>query len=244
MGMPRKARIELAGGIHHVTMGGNRKQEIFRDDRDRSAFLREFEVTSRWAGWRWLSYCLMSNHAHLMIETPQATLAQGMHRFASWYAQAFNRKHGTRGHLFQGRYWNGLVDSDVYLGQALRYIAFNPVKARLCSDPVDWPWSSHRSMLAGDLRASIARERVETLLACWGGLHGTRYASLFDPDEVLARRLAAPGPWTPRPPLNELLASDGGLQIAREHGYGVAEIAAALGVSKSTVSRRLRNPGR
>jgi putative transposase len=244
--MPRSARIELEGGVHHVTVRGNRKQDTFRDDRDRSFFMKELGVTLQRYGWVLLAYCLMTNHCHLVIETPKPTLGLGMRRLAGCYAQAFNRRHAEAGHLFQGRYWSGLIDTDAYLGQALLYVAFNPVKVGLCSNPADWPWSSHRWMLDHRSPTTVVRDRVETLLESWGGTFGSRYARLFDPDEALARRLAAPSPWTPRPPLDDLLAGmprDEGLLDARRHGYKMGEIAAALGVHESTVSRWVRRLG-
>jgi putative transposase len=240
--MPRTARIEVEGGIHHVTMRGNRKQAIFRDDHDRSFFLEELERTSRRYRWGWLAYCLMSNHCHLVIETPQQTLGLGMRQLASRHAQEFNRRHGIDGHLFRGRFGSVLVDSDRYFAQLLRYVALNPAKAGLCVDPADWPWSSHRHMLNGGAEAAAARARVEALLEPWGGSRGSRYARLFDPDSDFVLD-GGEGPWAVRPPLDELLTSttpDDAIRAARKHGYRLAEIAAALGVHESTVSRRLR----
>jgi REP element-mobilizing transposase RayT len=241
--MPRTARIEVEGGIHHVTLRGNNGRVIFRDERERSFFLEELDVAARRYNWAWLSYCLMSNHGHLVIETPERTLGLGMRQLASRHAQALNQRYGTYGHVFQGRYGSVLVDSDVYFAQLLRYVALNPVTAGLCSDPTQWRWSSHRSLLIGSPEAINARARVETLLEGWGGPYGSRYERLFDPAGELARIFGADSPWTHRPPLVELLAAaapDGGIRAAREHGYRLAEIAAALGVHESTVSRRLR----
>jgi putative transposase len=241
--MPRSPRLEQEGGIHHVTMRGNRKQTIFADDRDRSFFLNEFEITAKQYQWTWLAYCLMSNHCHLVIETPTATLGLGMRRLNSRYAQAFNDRHRLPGHLFQERYGSVLVDSDVYLCQLLRYVALNPVTAGLVSDPQDWRWSSHRLMLAGHPKAGRARVRVDSLLEAWGGADGKRYARLFDANGALAKALDAPGPWSPPPSLDELLGQGSrneGIRAAREHGYLLAEIAAEFGVHHSTVSRWLR----
>jgi hypothetical protein len=197
-----------------VTLRGNRAQAIFRDDRDRSFFLQELEVTARRYRWTWLAYCLMSN-----------------------------RRHRTYGHLFQERYGSVLVESDVHFAQLLRYVALNPVSAGLCTDPTEWRWSSHRSMLNSSREAAHARARVEMLLEAWGGPYGTRYAKLFDPGGTLATAFGAESPWTHRPPLHELVATatlDDAICAAREHGYRLAEIAAALGVHESTVSRKLR----
>jgi putative transposase len=168
-------------------MRGNRGQTIFRDDRDSSFFMRELEATARRYHWTWLAYCLMSNHCHLVLETPERTLGLGMRRFAGRYAQRFNLRHDTYGHLCQERYGSVLVESEVHFAQLLRYVALNPVSAGLCTDPAEWRWSSHRDMLNGNPAAARARERVESLLEAWGRPHGERYASLFDPDGALAR---------------------------------------------------------
>jgi REP element-mobilizing transposase RayT len=241
--MPRTARVELDGGVQHVTLRGNRGQAIFRNDRDRSFFLQEFEITAQRYRWTWLAYCLMSNHCHLVIETPERTLGLGMRQLAGRYAQTFNRRHGTYGHLFQERYGSVLVESDVHFAQLLRYVALNPVTAGLCSDPAQWQWSSHRHMLNGGPGTANARARVETLLEAWGGRHGARYAKLFDPDGPLEAAFGAESPWEHRPQLDELLAigtRDQAIRVARRHGYRLAEIAAALGIHESTVSRKLR----
>jgi putative transposase len=102
--MPRTSRTELEDGIHHVTLRGNRGQLIFRDERDRRFFLAELDRVARDARWTWLSYCLMSNHCHLVIETSEPTLGVGMRRLAGCHAQAFNRRHELYGHMFQERY--------------------------------------------------------------------------------------------------------------------------------------------
>ena len=238
--MPRSPRIELAGGIHHVTNRGNRKQRIFRDNADRFFFLRELARTTARHQWNCLSYCLMENHFHLVIETPEATLGQGMHQLGSHYAHEFNRRHGTGGgHLFQERFGSVLVRSDAQFAQLLRYVALNPVKAGLCEEPARWRWSSHRALL----HDSPARARVEALLEVWGGEPGTRYAHLFNPGHVLEARFGSDDPWTHRPPLEELLRGenlDEAMRCARAHRYTLREIAAAVGMDASTVSRRTR----
>jgi putative transposase len=240
--MPRRPRTEIEGGIHHVTMRGNRKQAMFHDDHDRRFFLAQLDVTSRQYGWSPLSHCLMSNHCHLVIETPGRTLGLGMRRLGSLYAYAFNSRHGVDGHLFQGRYWSSPIDSDEYFAQVLRYVALNPVAAGLCTDPEQWQWSSHRQLLSGGGKGA----RVDELLEAWGGPEGGRYARLFDPESELAAKFGDASPWTHRPPLEQLLATvprDDGLHAARRHRYRLAEIAAALGVHESTVSRRLSRSG-
>jgi putative transposase len=235
--MPRTARIEVAGGIHHVTARGNRRQPLFHDTTDRRLFIRDLAEATRSYGWNALTYCLMTNHVHLVIETPEPTLGLGMRRLESRYAWRFNHRHETGGgHLFQGRFGSVIVASDAQFAQLLRYVALNPVKAGLSRDASSWRWSRHRALLAGD-------QRVETLLAPWGGDHGSRYRRLFDPEHVLASRYGSASPWEHRPPLGELLQGDDldeSMRRAHRHGYRLAEIAAEVGVHLSTVSRRIR----
>lgn len=96
---------------------GNRKQAIFRDDRDRRDYLGLLALEIRRTRWRCLSYCLMGNHVHLLVETPEANLAVGMQRLQGDYARTFNQRYKTVGHLFQGRYGSVRIRSDRQLGQ-------------------------------------------------------------------------------------------------------------------------------
>jgi putative transposase len=245
--MPRRARVELEGGIHHVTLRGNRGAPIFLDDRDRRFLVAELDAVADRYAWTWLAYCLMGNHAHLVIETPERTLGLGMRQLAGRHAQVFNRRHETYGHMFQERYGSVLVRSEAQFAQLLRYVALNPVKAGLCTDAAHWPWSSHPLMLRQDRRVARASARVESLLEVWGGKAGSRYARLFDPAGPLAARFGDESPWTARPPLAELLSTlglDDGMRAAREHGYRLADIAAAVGLHEATVSRRTRRRAR
>jgi putative transposase len=141
--MARQPRIEFAGASHHVMSRGNDGILIFRDDCDRERFLdllAEEIVRSRWALY---DYGLMSNHYHLTIYTPECTLSTGMHRLLGRYVQYFNRRHKRRGHLFQERFKSVLVQQDTHGMVLSRYIALNPVKARMCERPEDWKWSSY-----------------------------------------------------------------------------------------------------
>jgi len=146
--MARPPRIATPGGVFHITARGNRRQEIFLDDRDRRRFLELLATAVSRHGWRCHAYCLMPNHFHLMIETPKADISAGMHRLNGGYAQWFNRRHEFDGHLFQSRFHSVLLQSNWHLLELSRYIVLNPVRARLCRDPVDWRWSSYRAIMA------------------------------------------------------------------------------------------------
>ena len=98
-------------------------------------------------GWKVHAYCLMSNHYHLLIETPEPNIAIGMQWLNSTYAHRFNEKYERIGHLFQRRYADGIILTDEHLHEVIRYIPLNPVRAGLCKRPEDWPWSSCRATL-------------------------------------------------------------------------------------------------
>jgi REP element-mobilizing transposase RayT len=241
--MARTARAELEGSIYHITQRGNRRQAIFESDYERRFFLEELEVTAERYGWRWLIYCLMTNHYHLVVEIDAPTLGDGMRRFGSVHAQMFNRRRSTNGHVFQERYGSVLVRTDAQFVQLLRYVALNPVAAGLCADPMDWPWSSHHLMLGGSDEAAAARARVEELLEAWGGVSGTRYAKVFATDDGSAAPLAEPTASLHRPPLNVLASlqpREHAMRVALAYGYNQREVAGALGMSQSTVSRSRR----
>ena len=91
------------------------------------------------------AYCLMGNHYHLALRTPEANIGAGMHRLNGLYAQAFNRRHGFTGHLFEDRYWSTMPETEEEVFKVLRYVVLNPVRAGLCALPHQWPWSSYRS---------------------------------------------------------------------------------------------------
>lgn len=142
--MARPLRLQIAGGIYHVTSRGNRRQSICYDDHDRRCFLSMQDRVVARCGWRLHAYCLMDNHFHLLIETPKPNLSVGMQRLKCEYAAYFNARHALEGHLFQQRFGSRVIESEEYFSDALRYIALNPVRAGLCGHPSEWPWSSFR----------------------------------------------------------------------------------------------------
>ena len=143
--MPRRPRLLYQGAVYHVMARGNRKAPIFEDDFDRRAFLEVMgEAVTRY-GLRSYGYCLMGNHYHKVVETPRGNLPEAMRFINGVFAQAFNRRHGRTGHLFEARYRSLVIQREGYLRRALRYVVLNPVRARLVAEPHDWPWSSYRA---------------------------------------------------------------------------------------------------
>jgi putative transposase len=141
--MARPLRIEYPGAVYHVTSRGNEKKPIFKDDQDRENFLNSLQHVNKRYHWICHAYCLMTNHYHLMIETPDGNLSLGMRQLNGVYTQLFNKRHGRTGHLFQGRYKAILIQKDSHLLEVSRYVVLNPVRARMAAKPDDWKWSSY-----------------------------------------------------------------------------------------------------
>ncbi len=150
--MARPLRIEYPGALYHVTARGNARQAIYKDDADRRAFLNVLEAVVERFNWLCHAYCLMGNHYHLLIETPDGNLSKGMRELNGRYTQAFNRRHRRVGHLFQGRFKAILIEREGYLLELCRYVVLNPVRARMARSPDKYKWSSYRAT-AGQGRA-------------------------------------------------------------------------------------------
>jgi putative transposase len=118
--------------------------------------------------YNWLchAYCLMDNHYHLLIETPDANLSTGMRQLNGVYTQMYNRRHGRSGHIFQGRYKAILVDKDNYLLELCRYIVLNPIRAKLVEQPEHWKWSSYAA--TAGLKKTPEYLTVDWLLGVFG----------------------------------------------------------------------------
>jgi putative transposase len=266
--MARPLRICVAGGIYHVIARGNGRGAIVQDDIDRQYFLNILTGVVDRFSWLCHAYCLMNNHYHLVLETPLPNLPAGMRQLNGRYAQAFNARHDRSGHVFESRYRSVLVERESYLLELCRYVVLNPVRASLCSEPGDWPWSSYAATaglkppepfltidwvlgefapthdLAQRSYCIHVAEGAEDLANC---VKGER---LGEEDFLRARfGLDAPLPEVPRaqfepvPPTLEELFEREGAPVAtayRRHGYTLGQIATHLGCSYSTVSRRLR----
>src|SRR5947207_6211082 len=150
--MARKLRVQYPGAIYHLMNRGDRREPIFKDDADRRRFLETLgEVCAR-TSWQVHAYCLMSNHFHLVVETPKPNLVAGMKWFLGTYTSRFNRRHKFFGHLFSGRYKSLIVDGsgDGYLRTVCDYVHLNPVRAKFLQphEPLrNYPWSSYPEYL-------------------------------------------------------------------------------------------------
>jgi putative transposase len=145
-----RPRPQQAGLWYHVGARGVRKLPIFQDDDDRTIFLTQLGEVVELCAWELITYCLMTNHYHLQLRTPEPNIAAGMHRLNLAYARAFNRKHAFEGHLFDARYWSGVLQTESRLLEASRYVVLNPLRAGLCQRPDEWKWSSYRQTVGLD----------------------------------------------------------------------------------------------
>lgn len=206
--MARKLRVEYEGAIYHVMIRGVERRRLFDDDADRERLVGRMSSYAESYGVRLYLYCLMSNHVHLLLETPGANLGPFMHRLQTAYTVYYNKRHGRIGHLFQGRYKAILVEGDEYLLKLSRYIHLNPVmvgavKTRAVEERAKalrrYVWSSYRAYL-GKTPALVGLD-VKPLLAMMGSGRGAakeyrRYveSGLVERDEEM-ETLKKESPW-------------------------------------------------
>lgn len=148
--MTRPLRIEFPGALYHVTSRGNRRIPIYRHDTDRQVWLAMLAMVCKQHNFVIHSFCQMTNHYHLLIETVEANLSRGMHQLNGLYSQYVNRRYSLAGHLFQGRYKAILVQKESYLLELSRYVVLNPLRANIVASLDDWHWSSHPYVVSED----------------------------------------------------------------------------------------------
>ena len=141
--MARPLRLELKGALYHVTSRGDGREDIFLSDQDRLAWLETLAHVCERFNWICHAYCQMTNHYHVVVETPDANLSKGMRQLNGVYTQRFNRSHQRVGHVFQGRFKAILVEKDGYLLELARYVVLNPLRAKMVRRIEEWPWSSY-----------------------------------------------------------------------------------------------------
>lgn len=267
--MSRPLRICIPGGVYHLIARGNARERIVRDDLDRRRFLDIVgQVVERFS-WLCHAYCLMDNHYHLVVETPIPNLPRGMRQLNGSYAQFVNGRHGRCGHVFQSRYRSILVEKESHLLAVCRYVVLNPVRAGICAQPAEWPWSSYRATAGHELaepflttdwllaefassrklaqrryRAHIAAglaeaQKLNSVGERLGNLDFLGQSFGFEPPLEEIPRVQV----EPMPPPLQQIFSESTTPIVsayRRYGYTLREIAGHLGCSYSTVSRRLR----
>jgi REP element-mobilizing transposase RayT len=193
-GVPRKLRVEYPGAIYHVMNRGDRREPIFKDNVDHRRFLETLAEACGKTDWQVLAYCLMPNHFHLVVETPQANLVAGMKWFMGTYTSRFNRRHKLFGHLFSGRYKALIVDGsgNGYLRTVCDYVHLNPSRAKLLQKEESlrtYRWSSFPEYLKAPTKRP-AWLRVERLLGEYG-IHRDSAAGRGRLEEALEQRRGA-----------------------------------------------------
>jgi REP element-mobilizing transposase RayT len=192
--MARPLRLEFAGALYHVTARGNERRSIFLGDADgdRAAFLGVLGQTCERFNWICHADCLMTNHSHLLLETPDANLSKGMRQLNGVYTQYVNRAHGRVGHLFQGRFKAILVERERYLLELARYVVLNPVRAGMVGAPGDWPWSSYRATVGEEVSVPAFLETDWVLRA----FAERRAEAVAGDRRCVAEGIGAAAPWS------------------------------------------------
>ncbi len=189
--MARPLRLEFAGALYHVTSRGDRRENIYENDGDRIGFLSVLESVCETYNWKCHTYCLMSNHYHLLVETPEGNLSKGMRQLNGAYTQNYNRVHSLAGHVFQGRYKAILVEKESYLLELSRYIVLNPVRAEMVRSARDWRWSSYRATV-GQVKG-LPCLNVEWILGAFGNRRSVAIARY---KKFVSEGKGQPSPWT------------------------------------------------
>jgi len=154
--MPRQARLDAAGTLHHIILRGIEKRQIFDDNQDRENFVSRMGQLALKTKTKIYAWSLLTNHAHILLRSGPEGLPQYMRRLLTGYAQAYNRRHKRYGHLFQNRYKSIVCEEDVYFQELVRYIHLNPLRAGLVQNLVQldrYPWSGH-GVLMGKVKYS------------------------------------------------------------------------------------------
>src|SRR5574342_538251 len=166
--MPRQARLDAPGTLHHVMVRGIERTVLFRDDPDREDFLARVAALAAAGAFTIYAWALLPNHAHLLVQTGQRPLARSMRSLLTGYAGAFNRRHKRVGHLFQNRYKSIVIEAEPYLLELVRYLHLNPLRAGVVKSlaALDrYPWTGHSALLG---RVPRAWQETRPVLAQFG----------------------------------------------------------------------------
>ena len=188
--MSRPLRLELAGALYQVTSRGDRREDIYVDDTDRLAWLEVLSQCCERFNWAIHAWCQMSNHYHIVVETPEANLSAGMRQLNGVYTQKVNRRHHRVGHVFQGRFKAILVERNSYLLELARYVVLNPVRAGMVKQVRQWEWSSYNAMVG----KAVQPEWLHTdwLLEQFGTSRARQIARYV---EFVQQGIRGPGVW-------------------------------------------------
>jgi REP element-mobilizing transposase RayT len=159
--MARPYRLQAENCLYHITSRGDDRKPIFKSERDYEKFLEYIKTVKEKFKIYLYSYCLMSNHYHLLIETTQANISRAMHYLNTSYTVYYNVKRKKHGHIFQGRYKSIVVDADSYLQKLTRYIHLNPVRAKIVQSPEKYRWSSYNEFIGQTKQQLIDKPQLQ-----------------------------------------------------------------------------------
>lgn len=157
--MSRQARIRIADGVYHVTTHGNGDMMIFEQPSEKWQLLDLLVDTAKEYDWAMYAWCVMGNHYHFLLKTPDNNLSEGMHHINMSYGEWYNKSRGRHGHVFQDRFFSIMITEDSHLLEASRYVVLNPLRASLVTAVHEWPWSSYGAGCA--LSRSATGSRVD-----------------------------------------------------------------------------------
>ncbi len=219
--VPRRPRLLAPETTYHVTSRGNEKRNIARDDADWEVLTGYIDRVVRKRGWLVQTFCFMPNHLHLVLRTPEPDLSDGMREVLGDYARDFNDRHDRTGHLFQGRFYSGVIKDDPQHMEVMRYVALNPLRAGLAPAPELWRWSAHLALLG----LAPAPAFLDTALEPFSGDVGD-YAGFVRTaaGDYLGDLVAHPAPER--------------IRLALAAGFSQRQIGEALGVRQQQVGRR------
>jgi putative transposase len=260
--MSRRARIRVPDGVYHVTTHGDGNTMIFDGPPEKRHLLDLLADTVEDLDWAMYAWCIMGNHYHFLLKTPDDDLSKGMHRINTSYSEWYNKSRGRHGHVFRDRFFSILITQDSHLLEASRYVVLNPLRAGLVTTPQEWPWSSYSTTVLGTPSRVLLRDRE---LIGMFGREGVESRDLYrefvqdgigltKPDVLLtgrARRWLQSGGHAPsesgqdsarRKPVRGL--SPNTTEVSRvvslrQQGLTLREIATVLGMSHMTARRYL-----
>jgi REP element-mobilizing transposase RayT len=199
--MPRPPRNFYAGGYYHVNTRGNNKGRVYLDAVDDFVFLGMLERSVVKYEWLVYSWCLMTNHYHLVVRVPKNHLSQGMSELNGSFGRWSNKRHGRCDHVFGKRFSAREIVSDAHLLEACRYVVLNPVRAGLCDHPAEWRWSSYRA--CAGLEPPQPFLAVDAVLGLVAGFYGRKqdeahatYREFIEAGMAYEHRVPVPGTGT------------------------------------------------
>jgi putative transposase len=260
--MSRQARIRIPDGVYHVTTHGNGDMMIFEGSSEKWRLLDLLADTAEELDWAMYAWCVMGNHYHFLLKTPQDNLSEGMHHINMSYGEWYNKSWGRHGHVFQDRFFSILITEDSHLLEASRYVVLNPLRVGLVAAPQEWPWSSYSTAVLGaPSRVSLKDRELMGMFSQQEAESRELYREfvqvgigLKKPEVLLtgkARRWAKSSDYAqseggqnvPRRKPVRGLAPDmteiSRVASLRQQGLTLREIAAALGISHMTARRYL-----